>query len=117
MCIACCSSFSMSKPQYRSQYLVTHPTHTQVKLKAGRIVPALVTTTAVVAGLLTIELIKYTAHVKLEVVKSSFLNLAVPCLAQSEPGPPAVRILSSKVINWLLSLSLSLYSYCFLPPN
>jgi len=37
-----------------------------VKIKAGRIVPALATTTAAIAGLQTIELLKYIKGCKLE---------------------------------------------------
>lgn len=51
-----------------------------VKLKAGRIVPALVTTTAVVAGLQTLELVKLLAGAEFEVYRNSFLNLALPSL-------------------------------------
>lgn len=58
-----------------------------VKIKAGRIVPALATTTAAIAALQTIELIKYLKGCKLEEHRNSFLNLAVPSLMQSEPGP------------------------------
>jgi len=58
-----------------------------VKIKAGKIVPALATTTAAIAGLQTIELIKYLKDCKLVEFRNSFLNLAVPSLMQSEPGP------------------------------
>jgi molybdopterin/thiamine biosynthesis adenylyltransferase len=60
----------------------------QVKLKAGRIIPALVTTTAVVAGLAGIELCKHVAGCTVEEHRNTFLNMAVPYMAQSEPGPP-----------------------------
>ena len=56
-----------------------------VKLKAGRIIPALATTTAAIAGLQTIELCKLLAKCKVEQHKNSFLNLSLPILAQSEP--------------------------------
>jgi hypothetical protein len=59
-----------------------------VKLKAGRIVPALVTTTAVVAGLQTCELVKILAGVDMEQHRNSFLNLALPSISPSEPVPP-----------------------------
>lgn len=59
-----------------------------VKLKAGRIVPALATTTAAIAGLQTIELLKYLAGCRIEDHRNTFLNLAVPSLMMSEPGPP-----------------------------
>lgn len=49
-----------------------------VKLKAGRIIPALATTTAVVAGLQTIELVKILKNEKVENMKNAFLNLAIP---------------------------------------
>mmetsp|Transcript_8799 Transcript_8799/g.7774 ORF Transcript_8799/g.7774 Transcript_8799/m.7774 type:complete len:113 (+) Transcript_8799:1129-1467(+) len=52
-----------------------------VKLKAGKIVPALATTTAAISGLQTIELCKVIAKCKLEEHKNSFLNLSLPLLA------------------------------------
>lgn len=56
------------------------------KLKAGRIVPALSTTTTSIAGLQTYELIKYLKKVKIEEMRNSFINLAVPIIQLSEPG-------------------------------
>lgn len=57
-----------------------------VKLKAGRIVPALATTTAAVAGLQTIELVKLIRGCKKTDFRNVFLNLAVPIMQASEPG-------------------------------
>jgi len=58
-----------------------------VKLKAGRIIPALATTTACIAGLQTIEVCKIIKGCKYEEMCNSFLNLAIPTFSQSEPGP------------------------------
>ena len=71
-----------------------------VKLKAGRIVPALATTTAAIAGLQTIEILKLlkrgssqsgssnTEEFAVEHFRNSFLNLALPLLTMSELGAP-----------------------------
>jgi hypothetical protein len=56
------------------------------KIKAGRIVPALSTTTTAIAGLQTMELCKYIKGVKLDKLRNAFLNLAVPVVQLSEPG-------------------------------
>lgn len=56
------------------------------KLKAGKIVPALVTTTSSIAALQTYELIKYLKKLKITSMRNSFLNLAVPMINMSEPG-------------------------------
>ena len=56
-----------------------------VKLKAGRIIPALATTTAVVAGLQTIELVKTIKGTELKDFKNAFLNLAVNSMQLTEP--------------------------------
>lgn len=56
------------------------------KLKAGRIVPALSTTTTSIAGLQTLELVKYLANLELTEMRNTFLNLAVPLIQLSEPG-------------------------------
>lgn len=58
-----------------------------VKLKAGRIVPALATTTAAIAGLQALELIKVLKDLKTDQFRNVFLNLAVPSMTASEPGP------------------------------
>jgi len=58
----------------------------QVKLKAGRIVPAMATTTASIAGLQTLELVKLMKNAKKEDHRNIFLNLAVPIMQASEPG-------------------------------
>lgn len=60
----------------------------QVKLKAGRIVPALATTTAAIAGLQTLEMIKLLKGMELGSLRNTFLNLAVPNMMMSEPGEP-----------------------------
>lgn len=56
------------------------------KIKAGRIVPALSTTTTAIAGIQTLELVKYIKGLKLDRMRNAFLNLAVPVLQLSEPG-------------------------------
>lgn len=61
----------------------------QVKLKAGRIVPALATTTACISGLQSLELVKVVKDCKIEDFKSIYLNLAVPFMTVSEPGEVA----------------------------
>jgi len=68
-----------------------------VKLKAGRIVPALATTTASIAGLQTIELCKMINQNKVEEMKNAFLNFAVPYLTLSEPGPVQTVKLTDKL--------------------
>ena len=57
-----------------------------VKIKAGRIIPALATTTSSIAALQTIELVKIAKDLPIEEYRNSFLNLAIPLLQSSEPG-------------------------------
>ena len=68
-----------------------------VKLKAGRIIPALATTTAAVAGLQTLEYIKTMKECKLEEFRNCFLNLAVPIMNSAEPGAPLSVELTEEV--------------------
>lgn len=58
----------------------------QVKLKAGRIVPAMATTTAAIAGLQALELVKVVKECKKVDYRNAFLNLAAPFYQASEPG-------------------------------
>lgn len=71
-----------------------------VKLKSGRIIPAMVTTTACISALEAMEIFKVLTIDYLEkkevpegeeetvYFRNSFLNLALPFMTRSEPAPP-----------------------------
>jgi ubiquitin-activating enzyme E1 len=52
---------------------------------AGRIIPAVATTTSIVSGLITIEFIKYLCYRDLESFKSTFINLALNTFVSADP--------------------------------
>lgn len=70
----------------------TEDTH-RSRAIAGRIIPAIATTTAMVTGLICLELYKVIGtprkELTIEAYKNAFCNLAIPFMTLSEPTPPS----------------------------
>ena len=56
------------------------------KIKAGKIIPALSTTTSCISALQTLELLKLIKGLDIKYYRNTFLNLAIPFMQTSEPG-------------------------------
>eukprot|EP01063_Lacrimia_lanifica_P031634 TRINITY_DN5260_c0_g1_i1.p1 TRINITY_DN5260_c0_g1~~TRINITY_DN5260_c0_g1_i1.p1 ORF type:complete len:1052 (+),score=491.14 TRINITY_DN5260_c0_g1_i1:62-3157(+) len=68
-------------------YKIPEADRNRTKQIAGKIIPAMVTTTALVTGLVGFELFKVLQKGrKIEDFKNAFLNLAIPFVTLSEPG-------------------------------
>lgn len=83
----------------------TEDTH-RSRAIAGRIIPAIATTTALVTGLICLEMYKIIGtprkELTVEAYKSGFVNLAIPFITLSEPTAPAKTkaLLKGKEWNW-----------------
>lgn len=74
----------------------------QTKGIAGKIIPAVSTTTSIVSGLIVLEMIKYLkGYNNIENYRSTYINLAEPILVYSEPlSAPMIDIAGVKVNSW-----------------
>ena len=74
----------------------------EIKGIAGRIIPAIATTTSAVAGLILLEMLKYICgYDKVDTYRSTFINLAQPILLYSEPiSAPLIDIGGIKLNSW-----------------
>jgi|694.fasta_scaffold101824_1 ubiquitin-activating enzyme E1 len=73
-----------------------------IKGIAGKIIPALATTTSIVAGLVTLELYKLAQNFnKIEQYRNYFVNLALPYFGFSEPvKTPLTKIANKEYTMW-----------------
>ena len=70
-----------------TMYNIENADRFKTKKIAGRIVPAIATTTAAVSGLVTVELIKVIKGSHFDDYRNCFLNLALPVFVFSQPAP------------------------------
>eukprot|EP00755_Sulcionema_specki_P008398 Sspe_Gene.5899::Locus_1971_Transcript_1_1_Confidence_1.000_Length_3314::g.5899::m.5899/K03178/UBE1, UBA1; ubiquitin-activating enzyme E1 len=59
----------------------------QAKLKAGRIIPAIATATAMATGFVCLEMYKYIGKLPSTSYRNTFSNLALPLYSRAEPVP------------------------------
>lgn len=83
-------------------YGINTVSHQETKGIAGRIIPAIATTTAAVSGLVMLEMLKYLLNIKdITSYRSNFINLASPHLVYSDPMPAKmIDIAGVKVNEW-----------------
>eukprot|EP01125_Pyxidicula_operculata_P014311 TRINITY_DN4764_c0_g1_i1.p1 TRINITY_DN4764_c0_g1~~TRINITY_DN4764_c0_g1_i1.p1 ORF type:complete len:1018 (-),score=238.72 TRINITY_DN4764_c0_g1_i1:12-3065(-) len=84
------------------QYGIETADRLQTKKIAGKIIPAMATSTAAVSGLVSIEMIKVVKGItNLESYKNAWINLALPLIMFSEPQPcPVTKVGELELTLW-----------------
>jgi len=72
-------------------YTIPVASRHQVKMIAGKIIPAIATTTCAVTGLVCVEFYKLVAKKPLETLRNYWLNLAINTYSCAEPKGPVVK--------------------------
>lgn len=77
---------------FRAQnYSIKKLSFHEIKIKAGKIIPAIATSTAMICGQVFVEICKYFLDVPFEQYRNFFCNLAINAYAFSEPITPLVQ--------------------------
>lgn len=85
-------------------YEIQTADRSKVKKIAGRIIPAIATTTAMVTGFVCLEVYKFIQnHKKIESFRNAFVNLALPFFGMSEPVPPKQQKVCSEEVRVFVS--------------
>lgn len=80
-----------------TNYEINNADRHKIKGIVGRIIPAVATTTALVAGLVSLELCKFVAgHTDLTKFRNAFINLGISFTAFSDPTKASVQKLGDK---------------------
>uniref|UniRef100_A0A7S3ZEA8 E1 ubiquitin-activating enzyme n=1 Tax=Lotharella globosa TaxID=91324 RepID=A0A7S3ZEA8_9EUKA len=88
-----------------ANYKIKPASKHQTKQIAGKIIPAIATTTALVAGLVCLEVYKLVQEMPIEAYSNTYANLAIAHVTGSEPMPPAknaVRLKGDKKFEFSL---------------
>ena len=87
-------------------YRIAEKTKHEIKKIAGKIIPAIATTTALVTGLISLEFYKLiqSDNKVIEDYRSSYVNLALPLVTMSEPVPAQQTTIYKKGKEWNYTL-------------
>ena len=84
----------------------------KAKFIAGRIIPAIATTTALATGLVCLDLYKVLLGHKVDKFRNTFANLALPLFSMAEPVPPKISKHEERTWSiwdrWVISENLTL---------